>query len=175
MFDPQYRLTKYLSEKLEQTTLLLPALRNLSLKSPVRIKITRDALGRDIHSSTWIEGNMLTLGQVAALVDGKDVEAQLYQKIEVKNCINVLRWIIAHKNIPFTSNRILKLHALMTKGLLTADRSGRWRKVQNYVVNPKRQVIFTPPKAIDVMDVWPGLYRNGSCCRVNMIQRILLG
>jgi len=150
MFNPQYRLTKHLSENLERTGLLLIALKNLSLKSPVRLKITRDALGRDIHSSTWIEGNTLTLAQVTSLVDGKDVDAESLQKTEVKNCINVLRWIIDHKNTPFTSNRILQLHRLMTSGLLAADRSGHWRKVQNYVINPKKQVIFTPPKPNDV-------------------------
>jgi Fic family protein len=150
MFKPQYRLTKYLSESLERTTLLLESLKNLPSKSPIRIKITRDALGRDVHSSTWIEGNMLTLAQVNALVDGKDVDAESQQKTEVKNCINVLRWIIKHKSTPFTSNRILQLHGLMTKGLLVSDRSGHWRKVQNYVVNSKRQVIFTPPKPKDV-------------------------
>ena len=93
---------------------------------------------------------MLTLAQVAALVDGKDIDAESKQKAEVKNCINVLRWIIGHKSTPFTSNSILKLHAVMTKGLLAAGRSGHWRKIQNYVVNSKRQVIFTPPKANDV-------------------------
>ncbi len=127
------------------------ALKGLSSKSPVRIKVTRDALGRDVHSSTWIEGNMLSLAQVAALVDGKDVNAQVRQKTEVKNCIAVLRWIMAHKKSPFTSTRILALHARMTKGLLPSDRSGHWRRVQNYVVNAKRQVIFTPPLPKDVL------------------------
>jgi Fic family protein len=150
MFNPYYRLTTYLSESLGETALLTSALKGLSSKSPVRIKVTRDALGRDIHSSTWIEGNMLSLAQVAALVDGKDVDAKASQKTEVKNCIAVLRWIMEQRKSPFTSTRILTLHARMTKGLLAPDRSGHWRKVQNYVVNAKRQVIFTPPFPKDV-------------------------
>ena len=126
------------------------ALKNLSAKSPVRIKVTRDALGRDVHSSTWIEGNMLSLAQVAALVDGKDIDAELQQKTEVKNCIAVLRWIMDHKKSPVTASQILVLHARMTKDLLASDRSGHWRHVQNYVVNAKRQVIFTPPPPTEV-------------------------
>jgi len=94
---------------------------------------------------------MLTLAQVAALVDGKDVEAESKQKTEVKNCINVLRWIIGHKRVSLTSKNILKLHAVMTKGLLPVERSGHWRGIQNYVVNSQRQVLFTPPKANDVL------------------------
>lgn len=151
MFNPHYRLTTYLSKTLEQTAVWASVLKNLLSKSPVRIKVIRDALGRDVHSSTWIEGNMLSLAQVAALVDGKDVDAEVRQKAEVKNCIAVLRWIMKHRKTPLTSARILALHAQMTKGLLPSDRSGYWRRVQNYVVNAKRQVIFTPPNPKDVL------------------------
>ena len=150
MFDPQYRLTKYLSENLQRTALLSAALKRLPSKSPVRIKISRDALGCDIHSSTWIEGNILTLAQVVDLVDGKEVDAEVQQKTEVKNCINVLRWIMSHKTAPFTYKRVLMLHALMTKGLLPASRSGRWRKIQNYIIDSRRKIIFTPPKPNEV-------------------------
>jgi Fic family protein len=58
---------------------------------------------------------------------------------------------MAHKNISCTTARILSLHAQMTKGLLPVERSGCWRKVQNYVVNAKHQVIFTPPLPKDVL------------------------
>ena len=93
---------------------------------------------------------MLSLAQVAALVDGKDVDAEFRQKTEVKNCINVLRWVMDHKKNTLTFARILALHAQMTKGLLPADRCGRWRRVQNYVINARRQIIFTPPLPKDV-------------------------
>jgi len=47
---------------------------------------------------------MLTLAQVAALVDGKDVNAQIDQETEVKNCINVyvgsLNTIKPHLRLP---------------------------------------------------------------------------
>ena len=150
MFKPHYRLTKHLLETLERTALLSSALKNLSPESSVRISVTREALGRDVHSSTWIEGNMLSLAQVAALVDGKDIDAEARQKTEVKNCIGVLRWILNHRRASFTTARIRLLHAQMTKGLLLADRSGHWRKVQNYVINAQRKIIFTPPFSKEV-------------------------
>jgi len=159
MFSPQYRLTKYLSQLLERTALLLSSLKDHSLKPSLKLKMTRDALGRDVHSSTWIEGNLLSLAQVASLVDGKDVEAQSQQKTEVKNCILVLRWIMEHKNTPVTSSRIRKLHGVMTQGLLTNDRSGHWRRVQNYVVDSRRKVIFTPPRPNDVFKRMGGLLK----------------
>lgn len=93
---------------------------------------------------------MLSLAQVVALVDGKDIDADALQKTEIKNCADVLRWIMAHQNEPLTMARIRALHGRMTKGLLPSGRSGCLRKIQNYVVNARRQVVFTPPPARDV-------------------------
>jgi Fic family protein len=145
MFKPRYRLTKYLSESLEQAAQLSSALRRLSLKSSASIKIAQDALSREVHSSTWIEGNTLSLEQVTAIVDGKDVDAELQQTTEVKNYYRVMQWVIKNKEHVLTASKILGLHAQVTKGLLASNNMGQWRKIQNYIVNARHQVIFTPP------------------------------
>lgn len=145
MFKPNYRLTKHLAGLLERSAAITMALKNVPASPRLRMRIMRDALGRDVHSSTWIEGNQLSLEQVAAIVDGKEVSAEPKQTLEVKNCVDVLRWIIKHKNTALTSPNILMLHAMMMNGLFPHDRCGKWRKVQNYVVNARGQVIDTPP------------------------------
>lgn len=145
MFKPNYRLTKHLAGLLERSAAIVSALRAVPSSPKLKVKLIRDALGRDVHSSTWIEGNQLSLAQVAAIVDGKDVVAESKQKKEVKNCVEVLRWIIKHNYAALTSTKILMLHARMMNDLLSPDRCGKWRKVQNYVVNAKGQVIDTPP------------------------------
>ncbi len=145
MFKPNYRLTKYLAGLLEHSSAVIPRIKVLSSSSKLRMQVVRDSLGRGVHSSTWIEGNQLSLAQVLAIVEGKDVSADLHQKTEVKNCVEVLRWAIKYKKAPVTSAKILMLHAKMVRGLLPKDRCGRWRKVQNYVVNARGQIIDTPP------------------------------
>ena len=67
------------------------------------------------------------------------------QKLEVSNCIKAIRWILRIKNQKITEKRILKLHEMMTKGLLSQKNCGKYRRVQNYVVNSRNTVVFTPP------------------------------
>ncbi len=87
---------------------------------------------------------MLSLAQVAALSSDKDIAAQENQKLEVRNCIKALRWILRNQNVILNQKNLLKLHAMMTKGLLPESRCGKYRDIQNYIVNAKHQVIFTP-------------------------------
>src|SRR3990167_8094680 len=53
----------------------------------------RDALVRLAHSSTRIEGNPLTLPEVEALAEGKDLNIEEHAKQEVLNYFAALRWI----------------------------------------------------------------------------------
>src|SRR3989338_9608832 len=53
----------------------------------------RDALVRLAHYSTRIEGNPLTLPEVAALAAGKDLAIEERAKREVLNYFAALRWI----------------------------------------------------------------------------------
>ena len=87
---------------------------------------------------------MLSLAQVALLSADKDIAAQENQKLEVRNCIKALRWILKNKDSVLNQENLMKLYAMMTKGLLPEARCGKYRDIQNYIVNAKHQVIFTP-------------------------------
>ncbi len=119
--------------------------RSSRLQVSVKTPLERDAFARSIHSSTWIEGNLLSLAQVRAVVDGKDLLVEEKQKKEVANCVEAMRQILKTKRKPVTEKGLLAVHACMIKGLLAKDRSGQYRSVQNYVVDARNKVIFTPP------------------------------
>src|SRR5260370_42275667 len=53
----------------------------------------REAVIRLAHYSTRIEGNPLTLPEVAALAEGKDIPVEERAKKEVMNYFAALRWI----------------------------------------------------------------------------------
>lgn len=145
MFKPQYRITPFLISLFEKIAAQVATIENSRIKLPTRLSLERDAVNRSVHSSTWIEGNLLSLAQVAALSDKQDIQADQKQKQEVKSCLTAMRWVLKNKNIPLTENRLLQLHQLMTETLLPRSRSGRYRDVQNYIVNAKNIVIYTPP------------------------------
>ena len=144
MFEPTYRITPFLISCLEQISSRKVFIDQVGKKSPLKVNIARDSFNRSIHSSTGIEGNMLSLAQVAALSADKSIVGEEKQKLEVKNCIKALRWVLQHKMSVFNEERLLRLHAFMTKGLLPKERCGQYRHIQNYIVNAKHQVIFTP-------------------------------
>ena len=145
MFTVQYRITPHLLKLLEQIAVTGALIRSSRLKVSVKAPLERDAFARSIHSSTWIEGNLLSLAQVRAVVDGKDLLVEEKQKAEVSNCVEAMRQILKSKIKPVTEEGLLAVHGRMTKGLLAKDRIGQYRRVQNYIVDAHNKVIFTPP------------------------------
>ncbi len=144
MFKPTYRITPFLIKCLEEIAAQKVFIEQIGKKSPLKISVAKDSFNRSVHSSTWIEGNLLSLAQVAALSADKDIVAQEKQKREVKNCIKALRWVLQQKGSSLGEGKLLKLHEMMTKDILPQERCGRYRGIQNYVVNAKGQIIFTP-------------------------------
>ena len=145
MFKTQYRITPYLLKLFEQIAIVGALVRNSRLQVSVKAPLERDAFARSVHSSTWIEGNLLSLAQVRAVVAGKDLLVEEKQKTEVANCVGAMRQILKTKRKPVTELGLLAVHARMIKGLLSKDRTGQYRGVQNYIVDARNKVIFTPP------------------------------
>ncbi len=157
MFKPTYRVTPFLIKCFEQIASQKVAIDQMGKKSPLKISVARDSFNRSVHSSTWIEGNLLSLAQVAALSADREIVAQEKQKREVRNCIKALRWVLRHRTCALSEVKLLKLHEMMTKGLLAQARCGQYRNIQNYIVNAKGQIIFTPCPPSKVRQAMNGL------------------
>ena len=145
MFRPQYRITPYLITCFEKIAVQGSLIKQSRVPALLKTDLECEVVNQSVHSSTWIEGNPLSLAQVQAISANKQIIAEDQQKKEVENCLAALRWILKNKMKPLTAPGLLKVHTLMTKGLLQDGRSGQYRKVQNYVIDAKRVVIFTPP------------------------------
>ena len=145
MSKVECRITPRLVKLLEDIAAIGALVRGARLQASVKAPLERDAFARSVHSSTWIEGNLLSLAQVRAVAEGKDVLVQDKQKMEVANCLEAMRWALKNKNKPVTQKGLLVIHAQMTRGLLLKDRTGQFRRIQNYIVDARSKVIFTPP------------------------------
>ena len=84
MFDPKCHMTPHLIGYFEKIAGEITAFKDPRIKLPVRVNLEADAVARSVHSSTWIEGNTLTLTQVAALAAHQHVTAEADQKKEVQ-------------------------------------------------------------------------------------------
>ena len=145
MFKVKYRITPYLMKLLEGIAGATVLIKGARLQASLKIPLERDAFARSVHSSTWIEGNLLSLAQVRAVSDGQDILVEQKQKLEVANCFEAMQWVLKNKNKPVTENGLLTVNDRMIKGLLPQKRAGRYRVVQNYIMDARKKVIFTPP------------------------------
>ena len=120
-------------------------------------ELRRRALARSVHYSTRIEGNLLSLSQVETLLRGGQVAAPAAQQREALNYYEAMEYArsIAASPAPRLTQDVLKaVHFIVTKSLPGAYNPGRYRSVQNFVINSASQrAIFRPPPPEQV----PGL------------------
>lgn len=122
----------------------------MSLKKEARI--------HNAHSSTSIEGNKLTLEQVKALTEHKEVVASIKDKQEVLNYLEVLDAIPKYASKKLDIKLLLAIHKTITKGTLKDEKDcGVLRDRQVFVgkrifdgTQFKEVVEYMPPKTQEV-------------------------
>ncbi len=159
MFKPNVRITSHLMKLFEGIASAAALIKAARLQESLKVPLEKDAFARSVHSSTWIEGNLLSLAQVRAMSEGQDVLVEQKQKSEVANCLAAMRWVLKNKNKRVMERDLLVVHARMIRGLLPAARSGRYRNVQNYVIDARNKVIFTPPAPAKVAGRMKDLFK----------------
>ncbi len=117
------------------------------------LRLRKQALIRMTHASTGIEGNILNLRQVEAIVERKKVDAPVRDVYEVQNYLKAIRYItrIVEEKDLITERTILAIHHLVTDKTLPAEQSGHYRKGPVYVVRRRagmpQEILYTAPDA----------------------------
>jgi len=148
MFKPNFHYTHNIVRNLTS----IAEARSIILTAPLvpkwEVSLRRDALLRSAHASTSIEGNPLSLEEVTALAEGREVMARRKDREEVLNYIEALEGIpkLAEKKI-LTASDVLDVHRIVTKDTLERQEDeGSFRKRQVVVGNKiTGEVVFTPP------------------------------
>lgn len=96
-----------------------------------------------VHSSTAIEGNELTLTQVAALADGEPVYAPPRAVKEVENALAA--YDALESLDPWSVDDFLRAHGLLTNGLIRE--AGKFRTVDVEIVGAGGVVLHTGSRA----------------------------
>jgi len=148
MFKPKFRHTNKIVRNLTNISEARAIIMNAPLIPKWEVSLRREALIRSAHSSTAIEGNPLSLEEVSALAQGRNIMVRRKDKQEVLNYLEALEGIPEYsKRSPFMSNDLLKIHRIVTKDTLENPKDeGAFRNRQVYVVNrATREIIFKPP------------------------------
>ncbi|MCX5810220.1 MAG: Fic family protein [Proteobacteria bacterium] len=153
MFKPKYTITPEILKNLVKTAEAKAVLENAYLIPKWEVALRREALIRNAHASTAIEGNPLTLEQVSELARGRDIMATRKAKAEVLNYLKVLEDLpTLSEEGKITEKTMLTIHRLLTKDALeNPDDSGVYRNRQVVIGNRITGVItFRPPDTKDV-------------------------
>ncbi len=143
-FSPKYRISDSLLAMIADAETLNAYIRSSKVGVSWLEAIRLDVLIRRAHFSTAIEGNPLTLPEVKALAEGRRINAPQEAKREVLNYFAALGWIEKQENAAITEKRLLKLHQLLTQGILPKSDSGAYKKRRNVIMGAGR-IIYTPP------------------------------
>lgn len=156
MFKPEYKLTNKILSLLTQTAEARATIEKAKILPEQELKLRRQALARMTQSSTAIEGNILNLNQVEAVIAGKKVDAPERDIYEVKNYLATIKYVekIEKEKKSLTEKIVLKIHRLVTENTLPKDKSGVYRTGPVYIVRRQsgmvNKIIYTAPIAADV-------------------------
>ena len=145
-FTPIYTITPLLLSRVEQVAALRERILAAAVQVPWIPALQKDTRIRNAHSSTAIEGNPLTLEQVRAVEEGREIPATAQRaRREVANYFAGLRFVEknAHRSA-ITHAEVLKLHRIMAGEVMDQGTAGEYRtirvKVGDYVAPPPDQV-----------------------------------
>ncbi len=145
-YEPQFSIRPHLLSLVEEIAALRERIEGASVALPWIPALQKDTRTRNGHASTAIEGNPLTLEQVRALEEGRELLASDERsQREVLNYFAGLRYI--EKNATrkkITHEHLFKLHRLLADSVMDQGQAGVYRSIQVKVGK------HVPPAAADV-------------------------
>jgi Fic family protein len=145
-YQPLFAITPSLLAQVEQIAALRERIQTATVQVAWIPALQKDTRTRNTHSSTAIEGNPLTLEQVRAVEEGREIPAIAPRaKREVANYFAGLRFVEKYAAVAkITHEEIFKLHRILAEKVMDQGSAGRYRtiavRVGSYVPPPPQDV-----------------------------------
>ena len=162
MFKPNFKYNNKIIQLLTKISVAREVILNSSLVPKWEVNLRREAIIHSVHSSTSIEGNKLSLEEVSALAQGREVMATRKDKREVLNYLKALE-NLSHltREGRITEKDILGVHKILTEDTLEYPSDvGVYRNRYVVVANSfTGEVFFRPPANEDVLGLMKDLVK----------------
>lgn len=145
-YQPQFTISSDLLNLVEKITSLRERIQGASIDLSWIPALQKDTRTRNVHASTAIEGNPLTLKQVQALEEGRDLEASDHRsKREVTNYFAGLRYVEKNAGLDcIRHEHLFDLHRILAGEVMDQGQAGAYRTIGVRVGN------HIPPNPSDV-------------------------
>src|SRR5215470_7721355 len=131
-YKPVYSITSVILTEVEQIAALRERILAAAIEVPWIPALQKDTRIRNAHSSTAIEGNPLTLEQVRAIEEGREIPATARRaRREVANYFAGLRFV--EKNArpgAITQAHILRLHRILAEEVMDQGKPAEYRTIR---------------------------------------------
>jgi len=154
-FQPKFTITHRMTAAITRIERARGFLEAARLSDDWVRNMGNEALIKEAHHTTHIEGTRLTLEQAERLWKGEAVpEADPEDTRELLNYRSAFGFVsdCLDSGDPITEGMIREIHRRLVDGVRGGKAApGEYRRIQNYVVNSvTRQVIYTPPSAVEI-------------------------
>ena len=154
-FNPKFTITNRMTAAITHIERARGFLEAARLSDDWVRDMGNQALIKEAHHTTHIEGTQLTLDQAERLWKGEAVpEADPDDARELLNYRSAFEFIseCLDSGDPITEGLIREIHRKLVEGVRGGSAApGVYRRIQNYVANAATgEVIYTPPSAIEV-------------------------
>ena len=130
-YIPQFTITPLLLSEVEQVAALRERIQSAVVDLAWIPALQKDTRTRNVHASTAIEGNPLTLEQVRVLEEGRELSGSGARPArEVLNYFAGLRYVEKHAGKKtFRHPDILELHRILAEGVMDQGEAGKYRTI----------------------------------------------
>lgn len=154
-FNPKFTITNRMTSAITHIERARGFLEAARLSDDWVRDMGAEALIKEAHHTTHIEGTRLTLDQAERLWNGEVVpEADPDDTRELLNYRSAFEFVsdCLDSGDPITEGLIREIHRKLVEGVRGGKADpGNYRRIQNYVANSSTgDIIYTPPSAVDV-------------------------
>lgn len=145
-YNPHFTITPHLLSLVETIAALRERIQGAVVEVSWIPALQKDSRSRNVHASTAIEGNPLTLEQVRALEEGREIVASdARSRREVLNYFAGLRYVEKHAmKERIVHEDLFELHRILAGEVMDQGTAGSYRMIAVRVGN------HFPPAAADV-------------------------
>ena len=131
-YQPKFTITPRLLALVQDIAALRERIAGATIQVPWIPALQKDTRARNAHSSTAIEGKPLTLEQVRAVEEGRDLPAVPDRaRREVVNYFAALRHIEKHaRKKKIAHEDVLRLHRVIAGQVMDQGEAGRYRSIR---------------------------------------------
>lgn len=160
MYVPRYQITNKILKAIGEVEAAKEVIENSPVVPSYEKSFKDDALTRQVHYGTHIEGNELSLEQTKKVLEGESIYAKPRDVQEVINYRKVVDLLEEFKNdAEYTLDSLLKIHATSVYRVVPEEKSGVLRTTKVIIKEEGTgNVIFSPPLPHEVPFLLEGFF-----------------